>query len=54
MEELTLSEMEILSVLAINAITMREFHSGVSIHPTLVERLESAYLKLVKALDESR
>jgi predicted DNA-binding protein (UPF0251 family) len=54
MEELTLPEIEVLAVLAINAITTREFCPGVSIHPTLVNRLDSAYTKLIKSIEEGR
>lgn len=51
MSDLTIQEMEILAVLAINAIESGEFGPGVDIHPTLKGRLTSAHSKLVKAIE---
>ena len=49
--ELTFSEMEILAVLAINAIELNEFSPGLKMDSTLVKRLESAHQKLLDALE---
>lgn len=48
--ELTVQEMEILAILAINAIESGEFGPGVWIHPTLVNRLQSAHAKLIRTI----
>ena len=49
--ELTIQEIEILAVLAINAIESELFSPGVGIHPTILDRLTSAHSKLVEALE---
>lgn len=55
MEEvkLTSSEIAILALVAINVIDSGELRPGVIIHPSLVARLESAYSKLIKVLEEN-
>ena len=52
MNELTYQEIEILAVLAINAVETRSFGNGVDMHPTLIERLSSAHSKLIAKLSE--
>lgn len=52
--DLSYQETEILAILAIISIEKRQFCTGVEMHPTLIERLESAHTKLIKALTNER
>lgn len=50
--DLSVQEVEILAVLAINAIESNMFGPGVDIHSTLLDRLTSAHSKLVIAITD--
>lgn len=54
MEELTVPELQILTIIVTDVLDKGKFSPGVKINPTVTDWLESVYSKFTKALDASR